>query len=183
MAIPYTSPEQCLEDATKLKDAGNTALGKKQYTEAIRLYEESFLAMHIVVTGRSRSVWADPFFQTSLSGGPFDGQHGHIVRLILRVRLVANIVLAYLKLENWDEARFWGMRTINIMRETTGADEPIREFVAARELGKIYYRTGLAAKEMGDLEEARGLVRTAAEYLPNDPIVRKELVASAPRLG
>ena len=182
MAVPYKPPEQCLEEATKLKDAGNEALAKNRYEDAVRLYEESFLAIHIVVEGRSRSVWADAFFQKELQGGTFDKLHGHVVRLILRVRLVANIVLAYLKLNNYDEAQFWGMRTIKIMREMT-ADEPLREFPAAKEMGKIYYRTGLACKEKGDTVEARQLLKIAAEYLPNDPIVQKELTTVAPQLG
>ena len=183
MAVPNKSPEQCLEEATKLKDAGNEALTKTQYLAAIRLYEESFLAMHIVCKGRSRWVWADAFFQKELQGGTFDKQHGHMVRMVLRIRLVANMVLAFLKLGNSQEAYFWGKRSIDIMKESTGTDEPMTGFVAAKELGKIYYRTGLACKELGYNIEARQFIKVAAAYLPNDAIVGKELAAVAPRLG
>lgn len=99
------------------------------------------------------------------------------------MRLVANIILAYLKLANYDEAKFWGIRSINLFRGTMGdaedggegEDEAMLGFPAAREMGKMYYRTGLAMKELGEREKATGLMKTAVKYLPGDAIVRKDL--------
>ena len=185
MAVPYISPMACLEEAARLKGEGNDALHGKHYREAIELYERAFLAMHIVCQGRRRSVWADAFFQTRIHEGVFKGQDGHVARLVLRVQLVANIVHAYLNLENYEEARFWGERTINIIRENTPGfeDEPLRDFVAAKELGKIYFRTGKACKALKDYVEAKRLLRVALGYLPGDQSqIKSELdTCHAPR--
>ncbi|KAJ9660136.1 hypothetical protein H2201_007043 [Coniosporium apollinis] len=184
MAVPHSPPETCLEEATKLKDAGNAALQAQRYEEAIQLYEQAFTAMHIVVEGRRRAIWAGPYFEQEIQGGTFAGQYAQMVRLILRVKLVANTLLAYLKLEDWEEVKFWGMRSINLMEDHRGeVAEPMLEFAAAKELGKIYYRTGVAWKMLGDEAEARRLLRIAALYLPNDEIVRKELASVALKIG
>lgn len=184
MAEPYLTPSQCLEAATRLKDEGNAALQKNEYQAAIHLYEQSFLAIHIVVCGRRRSIWADAYFQNQITTGPFAGQHAQIVRIMLRVRLVANIILAYLKLSNYEEARFWGTRTINLFRRTIDAevgeagerdDEAVLGFPAAKEMGKIYYRTGIAMRELGERQKAKRLIKTAVKYLPGDATVKKDL--------
>lgn len=183
MAVPYVSPERCLEEATKLKDEGNAALRKSDFNRALRLYIESFRAMHIVCQGHRRSIWAEAYFHKEITEGTFKGQHGQIVRLILRVRLVANIVQAYLKLENFEEAHFWGMRSINLMRESITGPELSLDFPAFHERGKIYYRTGVACKALGKTLEARHLFSIAVVYLPNDSIVRKELDATTLPIG
>ena len=188
MAEPYKSVEECLENATKLKDEGNEALRQMKYKEAIRLYERSFLAIHIVCQGRRRSIWADAFFQKEIRSGQFKDQHAQLIRLYLRVRLVANIVLAYLKLGEFEMAKFWGMRSITLFRGTRALadveeDDAVLAFPAATEMGKIYYRTGVAVKELGDKFQARSLMRIAIKYLPNDPIVQRDLASLAPRLG
>ncbi|KAL9616461.1 MAG: hypothetical protein Q9160_008677 [Pyrenula sp. 1 TL-2023] len=185
MTAPYDSPEKCLEAADRLKSLGNDALNKGDYREAIRQYEASFLAMHILVKGRRRNIWADAFFHADLKGGIFDGQNGHTVRLLLRIRLVANIVLAYLKLGEAEEARFWGMRTITLFRDAVGGteDTAMQGFFASKEIGKIYYRTALAKKELGDRGGARELINIAAKYLPGDRIVQEEVGRLALKLG
>ena len=184
MKVPYDSPELCLEEATKLKDAGNAAM-RKDPARAIELYFESFEKIHIICTGRRRSIWGDAWFDRILDGGPFAGEHGQVVRLILRVRLVANIVKAYLDLEDYTMAAFWGMRTIKMMRDATGSeeDEPMLSFPAAVEMGKIFYRTAVAYKAQGDTSEARRLLRVAAGYLPRDEAIKRELASVALRLG
>ncbi|MCJ1406958.1 hypothetical protein MMC19_001028 [Ptychographa xylographoides] len=176
MDIPYNTAEECLEEATQLKAAGNKALGKTQYKEAIKLYEKAFLAIHIVCDGRRRSVWGDEHFHRELQSGSFRGQHGQIVRLVLRVRLVANIVHAYLQLQDYDEARFWGKRSIDLMPEVLEDedDQMSSNFVAAPEMGKIYYRTALAYRALGNTVESRRLLEMALKYLPNDKVVRAE---------
>lgn len=184
MAIPPPPVEKCLEEATRLKDEGNDALRKQKYHDALRLYRESFLHLMIVVDGRRRSIWGEGYFQVDCKGGPFDKQPAQLIRLILRIRLVSNTVMAYLKLEDYEEAKFWGMRTINLFRTNLGGvNEAIIDFPAAPELGKIYYRTGIACRSMGDKEAAYELLKTAVKYLPNDPIVQKDFNALAPRLG
>ena len=183
MAVPYVSPERSLEEATRLKDEGNAALQKNDPRQAVRLYIESFRAIHIVCQGRRRSIWADTYFHREMTEGAFKGQHGQLVRMILRVRLVANIVQAYLKLKDFEEARFWGMRTINLVRESILGTEPDPDFPASKEMGKIYYRTGMACKELNKAPEARDLFRVAVVHLPNDPLVRKELDATTLPIG
>ncbi|KAF2433634.1 hypothetical protein EJ08DRAFT_607426 [Tothia fuscella] len=177
MAIPYDRPETCLEEATKLKDAGNEQLITKQAPhEAIKLYVQAFKKIHIICNGRRRSIRGDAWFDIILRDGTFEGRHGQMVRMILRIRLVANMVKAYLDLEDWKEAHFWGMRTINLMRQGMDDEDTVMiGFPAAPEVGKIYYRTGLAAKRLGDDSEARRLLRVAQAYRPNDPFVDREL--------
>jgi tetratricopeptide (TPR) repeat protein len=183
MAEPYKTPEACLDDCTRLKDEGNAAIAKQMYHEAIRLYVEAFHAMHIVCKGRIRHIWGDRFFQKDLVGGQYDKQEGLIVRLVLRVKLVANMIQAYVKLADYEEAKFWGMRTITTMREALRDQDFVPDFVAGDPLGKIYYRTGVAFKALGDKDEARSLLRVAEKYLPNDQNVKKELASVALRLG
>ena len=185
METPYKTAEECLEEAAKLKDEGNEALKNKKYKEAIALYERAFLAIHIVCEGRRRSVWADEYFHRELQSGPNKGQHGQMIRLVLRVRLVANIVHAYLQMHDYEEAKFWGKRSIDLMYDPLDVenDGPIPDFVAAPEMGKIYYRTAMAYKALGDKDEARRLLKFAAKYLPTDKIVRLEHDALNPRLG
>ncbi len=180
MAVPYTPREECLEQSTKLRDAGDKALQDGRFEEAIDLYIQAFAAMHIRVRGRERMVWADGFFTGTLSGGLYDGKLADEVRWTIRVWLVANIVLAYLKLEECDEARFWGQRSINNIREHRlhlglPQDEPIRGFEGSDWLGLIYFRTGLAYKALGERETARTLFHVAVAYLPDDLSIKKEL--------
>ncbi|KAF2840414.1 hypothetical protein M501DRAFT_1002764 [Patellaria atrata CBS 101060] len=191
MAVPHKTPTECLEEATRLKDEGNVALGQQNYWGAIKLYEKAFFAIHIICKGRRREIWGDAWFQTQCKGGQYDGQHAQQVRVVLRVKLVANIVLAYIKLQEWDEAHFWGLRTINILRDSmrdamgmqAEEDTPMLGFAAANEMGKIYYRTGLACREMGDKSEARRLFRVAKMYLPHDAAINKAISSVAIMLG
>lgn len=186
-AVPYKSAAECLDEATRLKDEGNVALQKNQFREALSLYEEAFKAMHIVVSGKRRSIWGNAFFEVNLHSGRYAEQYGQLVRLILRVKLVANTTLAYLKLENYHMAKFWGMRSIQLMREGMGIendddDEPMLGFAAANEMGKIYYRTGLACKALDEKEQARKLLRIAGQYLPRDPQVSAAYASVALRI-
>jgi tetratricopeptide (TPR) repeat protein len=182
MDVPYPSVETCLEESTRLKSAGNEALKIQQYHEALRLYREAFLHLLIVCQGRRRSIWGDAYFQKQCSGGTFDGQEAQMVRFLLRLRLVSNTVMAYLKLEDYEEAKFWGMRSINLMRNGLEDDELIMGFEGAPEVGKIYYRTGVACREMGDKAQARDLIKVAARYLVHDKTVQRDLAALSPRI-
>lgn len=183
MEVPYATPEACLEESSRLKDLGNDAL-KKDPAKAIEIYFQAFKALHIICSGRRRSIWGDPWFATQLTSGPFKNQHGQVVRLVLRVKLVANVIKAYLDLGEWEEAHFWGMRTILLMREAIREeDEPMDAFPAKDQMGKIYFRTGVASKMLEDKSEARKLLRIAKLYLPRDENVDKMLASVALRLG
>ena len=191
-AKPHLSPEHCLRETARLKGEGNAALGEGRYHDCLQLYNQAWEAMHIVVAGRQRHIHADAFFGRELSEPPYAGKNGSAERLILRVHLVANTCLVYLKLKDYDEAVFWGMRTINMIREAMGVDaastiapedEAVLDFPAADQMGKVYYRTAVAYKEMDDKETARRLLRVAKVYLPRDPVVSSELAACALRIG
>lgn len=94
----------------------------------------------------------------------------------------------YIKMENWDEVRFWGMRSIQLLRESMGMDphyeyvERMLGFAAANEMGKIDHRSGLACRYMEKTEQARKLFRVAARYLPHDPLVARDLASVALRI-
>lgn len=180
IAEPYEAPEACLARCDALKEAGNEAMKNGKYREAITSYEESFTAMHIVVVGRRRHIWGDHHFDKRLVGGAYDKQDGNYVRMILRIKLVANMILAHYKLELFDDAKFWGMRSITMMRDALGqgADVPKPDFAASGSWGQIYYRTGLACRELEDHDGAREMFRIAAEWLPDDPLVQKEKAAT-----
>lgn len=190
MTIPVKTPEVCLEEAHTLKDQGNALLQQGKYRDAIAKYEASFAAIFILCKGRRRDIWAEAHFQTTLTSGTFKDQNGGLVCMTLRVRLVANICQAYLKLREYEETQFWGMRTIKMIRiamlgdgeGNMEDDEVFVQIPAAAEVGKIYYRTGIATRELGDPDEARRLLRVAEKYLPNDPQVKRDLATVAPRL-
>ena len=187
--IPNPSPEECLDKASDLKDTGNDLIRSKKYTEALQAYFDAFAAMHIAVNGRERTVYADGYFAHECSTGRFANQRADYVRMLLRVKLVANIVLTYLKLDEYDEAYFWGKRTIILFQKSISSEEyagypsesdwigtpVLLNFGAASEMGKIYFRTAQAAREVGKQEEVIRLLRAAAAYLPRDEAVHKEL--------
>ena len=191
-AVPNPTPEECLEKCTSLKDAGNVSLQAGSYHHALQQYIDAFAAIYIMVSGRTRTVHADGYFMKVLESGIYKDQHGQTARVALRVRLVANIVLVYLKLKEWEEAYFWGRRTIVILwqhfRPEHGYDNEnwigdiIPGYTASPEIGKIFFRTAQAAKEMGKTGEFEKLVRHAAQYLPRDETVQKELRTFQPLL-
>jgi tetratricopeptide (TPR) repeat protein len=187
MAIPLGSPTERLIAAAAHKDAGNAALMANQPLEALEHYRKAWEAMFIIVNGKHRKLHGEGYFDTTLTEPPFEGQYGGMVRTVLRVRLVANSLLAHLKLKDWDTVVHIGMRTINIMRGGQEGLEPEQEasngWIAGSEMGKIYYRTALAFKEMDDKYEARRLLKVAVLYLPNDGRVREMIRECALRLG
>lgn len=92
MARAYDGPNECLVAAAGLKDAGNAALMAGHARKALELYVDAFKAMHIVIDGRRRQVWAEQFYETYIHTGQFKGMWGGIVRLELRIKLVANTI-------------------------------------------------------------------------------------------
>ena len=188
--VPDPSPEQSLDKGFELKEAGNKLLQDGLYHEALNRYVESFAAIHITVSGRLRSIHADGYYIRELLSGPHKGMRGDLVRMILRVQLVANVVLTYLKLEEWAEAYFWGKRSIVIFRQSVTGDEAddfgdedpqtwlgetwAQRFPAHDAMGKIFYRTALASRKLGKITDMRILMRAAKIYLPRDGIVQQE---------
>lgn len=175
-AQPLPSPEECLRESTRLKREGNAELQAGRYHAALALYTRSWEAIHITVAGHARHVHGDAFFDLRMREPPYEGKFGQAERLVLRVQLVANTCLAFLKLEQYDECIFWGMRTITTLRDGMGLDpdadvgaheEAVPGFPAAAEMGKVYWRTALAWKAKDEKMEARRLARVAMVYLPN----------------
>lgn len=151
--IPDPTPEECLSKGDALKKAGNQLLKSGSYREALEKYTASFSAIHITVSGRTRIIHAEGYYIRELTSGPHKGMRGDYVRLILRVQLVANIVFAYLKLEEFAEAHFWGKRSIVLFRQSVtgddsedlGGEDPQSWLRAARfpahdVMGRIFYR-------------------------------------------
>ncbi|KAI1132520.1 hypothetical protein F5Y10DRAFT_231312 [Nemania abortiva] len=190
-AVKPPPPEHCLAECMKLKNEGNQLLQKGEVRAALEAYNHAWEAIHIIVRGRQRHVHAEAFFARDLVDEPFAGKNGQLERMNLRLQLVANTCLAYLKLEDWEELKFWGMRTIQLMRQATGAndnpippeDEALLGFPSATQVGKIYYRTAKALEQLGDRDEARRLLRVAQVYLPTDPVVKKSLAGMALKIG
>ncbi|RYP51199.1 hypothetical protein DL769_010849 [Monosporascus sp. CRB-8-3] len=215
-AVAPQGPERCLDEAARLKGEGNTRMQAGDYAGALESYARAWEAMHIVVRGRRRHIHGEAFFARQLSGdgsGAWTGRNGAMERLVLRVQLVANTCLAYLRLGRWDDVCFWGMRSIAMLRQARltpplhqqqnnglardfdfydddddeldvpPEDEAVLGFPAAVQMGKIYYRTAVAYRELGDKARARRLLRVAAVYLPHDENVKRELAACALRLG
>lgn len=188
-AIPDPTPEQCLDKAFALKDAGNELLKLGLYRKALQKYNDSFGAIHIHVSGRVRTVHCDGFYIRDLTSGVYKGRRGDYARMILRVQLVANIVLAYLKLEDCVEAHFWGKRSIVLFRHSVTGEQSDEigddgqdwltptwafRFPAHDAMGKIFYRTALASRALGKVADVKTLMKAAAVYLPHDEIVQKE---------
>ena len=197
-AIPDPTPEQCLEKCFSLKEAGNELLKLGLYRQALEKYIDSFRAIHIYVSGRVRTVHCDGFYVRELTSGTYKGQRGDYARMILRVQLVANVVLAYLKIEEFTEAHYWGKRSIVLFRQSvTGeASDEIGDdgqdwltqtwatrFPAHNAMGKIFYRTALASRALGKIADVKTLMKAAAAYLPHDEIVQREMRALQEKAG
>jgi hypothetical protein len=172
MAIPYTTVAQCLEESSQLMEAGDKALASSQNQnnaqQALDYYTKSFHAIHILVKGRTRRVLADSFFHSELDSGRFKGQTGTTMRIILRINLVSRTVGAYLKLQKWADAAFWGLRSISMLRRgiDTEFESFLMELVAVSDIGLLYLRTGIAVRKMEmemEMEEGGGTANAELE--------------------
>jgi hypothetical protein len=150
MAVPIPSLIECCESATTLMEQGDEALVSNNPQEALDLYIKAFHAIHILIHGRTRRVLADVFFHEGMETGRFAGQTGMTVRVLLRLKLVSRCVLAHLHLAAWDDAAFWGMRTIRIMRDSMDVEfeDFLSDFIGGEDVGMIYVRTGVALWKM-----------------------------------
>ncbi len=176
MAMPDPSPSECIENAVKHKNAGNMELYASNYKLAISEYKEAFESLYIDRDILSERVAAQMsnFFNGRLESGTYKGQNAQDTRNALRVQLTANTVLAYLKLQDWTTAYEWGSRAINYLM--TIQIDPFSNIVPAQaDHAKLYYRTALALKGLGKLEEAHSMLSAASRFTPNDPVIAKEM--------
>ncbi|KAL8821757.1 MAG: hypothetical protein Q9191_007246 [Dirinaria sp. TL-2023a] len=187
---PEPTPEECLDRATSIKDEGNKLLLAGEHRQALQKYIDAFAAIHIDVSGRTRSIYADGYYIRQLESGLYKHQRGDYVRMVLRIKLVANVVQTYLKLEEYAEAHFWGKRSIILFRQgmtgmissdikedmTTSwlAETSNMHIPAKAEMGKIFYRTALATRAMGKNADVKNLINAAAMFLPYDEQVQRE---------
>lgn len=192
MDTPYDTVQKCLEDCVALMESGDRELNAGHAEGALELYIKAFQAIHILISGRTRRVFADSYFHEGVESGRFAGQTGTTVRIILRIALVTRAVSAYLKLQQWEEAAFWGMRSIKIMREAmdTEFENFLSDFIPTNDVGTLYIRTGIAFKKMEEnksvelaiydhdksFASSEGLFRAAPKYFkgPCEMIVKKE---------
>ncbi|XPS81799.1 Pyruvate kinase [Ascochyta lentis] len=152
MAIPPPTLQQSCELATQHLHTGDALLAKGAAgaCEALEAYKQAFHAIHILIKGRTRRVLADTFFHAHITNGPYAGQTGMTVRVILRLRLVARTMSAHLTTSSWSEAAFWGMRSVRIMREAMDAEFEnfLAELVGGDDVALVYIRAGIALYKM-----------------------------------
>jgi hypothetical protein len=150
MEVPVPSLASCCERATLHMGKGDALILAGKPQEALDTYIEAFHAIHILIHGRTRRVLADVFFDEGIESGAFAGQVGMTVRITLRLRLVCRMIGAYLQLSQWNEAAFWGMRSIRIMRQTmnTEFEDFFTRIVGGNDVGFIYARTAVAFEKM-----------------------------------
>ncbi|KAF1954942.1 hypothetical protein CC80DRAFT_416109 [Byssothecium circinans] len=149
MQTPHPTVQECVETCTSLIAQGDAVLAAKTPAAAhaaLEIYNRAFHAIHIIINGRIRRVLAEAFFHTAIPAGRFASQSGTTVRTLLRIRLVSRHVLAYLRLREYGDAAFWGMRSIRIMREamTTEFEDFLAEFVGMSDVGPLCCRTAMA---------------------------------------
>lgn len=152
MAVPAPTLLESCDLATDLLHTGDALLaqGADHAAQAIHAYTAAFHAIHILIAARTRRVLADTFFHATLPSGQYAGLTGMTVRIILRLKLVARVMLAHLSLRNYGEALFWGLRSARIMGEAMDAqfERFLAELVGGDDVGLVYVRAGVALGEM-----------------------------------
>ena len=183
--IPEASPLERLEESNRLKNSGNEALAAGDLEKALNLYIQALDELFVVCSGRRRMDTRKAYFDVELIGSQFPVRSGMGVYYLLRAKLAANITQVYLKMESYEETYFWGNRAIDTMHkyqesyeDRLGIGSPANDAI-----GRIFYRTGVAAKALGDESEARRLFKVAADYLPNDLQIKRDLASVALRIG
>ena len=161
-AIPDPTPDESLAKGFALHQEGEQLLNAGKPQVALTKYTDSFAAIHITVSGRTRIIHAEGYYMRELEApGKYKGWQAHYVRMVLRVQLVASVIIAYMKMEDWVEAYFWGKRSILLLRSgTTGnQSEDLSDldsqtwfteqtwaagFPARKEMGQIFFQVNEA---------------------------------------
>ena len=194
-AIPAPTPEECVEECWRRKHLGLEKLAKKDYTDTLEEYVRAFGEIFIFVEGRKREVVCDAYFSTELDSGTFKGQYGHSVRLHLRVQLVACVMQAYLLMGDYEEAWFWGQRSVRLMREGMqgmeaiggeGWNEWVEEtvgvgFPGRKDMAWVFFRSAVARRKVLEEEEreveVEALIFAAERFAVGDQLLGAELKA------
>ncbi|KAF1968045.1 hypothetical protein BU23DRAFT_481624 [Bimuria novae-zelandiae CBS 107.79] len=148
MIVPYPTVQESCERATTLMEEGDLLLATNNPEAALASYINAFDAIHIKILGRSRRVLADGHFSEDIVAGRYAGQAAMTVRVILRISLVARVVHAYLLLSRPEEAAFWGVRSIKLMRHgtspTSAMEDFFSEFIGSADMACLYAWTAAA---------------------------------------
>ena len=194
-AIPVPTPEECLAACQEQKHKGQDLVARKDYEAALQEYTTAFSHIHITVSGRKRDVHCESYYSTELTSGRFKGQNGSHVRLLLRMQLVSAVMQALLLLENFEEAYFWGQRSIRLLKYGMVSDEGIGGngweewvmessqmiFPGKADMAWVFYRAALAKRGIGktqeDEEEIKALLLGAKVYGTGDEMLGTELAA------
>jgi len=180
MKIPNPTVCDYLERAAKLKDSGNEEFKAGKFAQSISLYYEAYEAMQVKVDKGTRfAVFMDGYFTlTELRNGRYAGKRGDLVRHQLGSHLNFNLIQAYLKLEDWNNALKWGERAIDDI-ERNNAHQFISDghpsLITDAEKSKAYYRTALACNALGKAIKRRRNLLIAQQYAPDDPNIKREL--------
>ena len=182
---PEATPLERLKECENIKNFGNKALTSGNYQDALDFYIRALDEIFVVCSGRSRLDTRKSYFDVILNDDHFPSHSGMEIYFLLRAKLAANILKAFLKMKNFEEALFWGTRAIDTMHEyqENYNDRLAMGTPANDAVGRIFYRTGVAAKALGDESEARRLFRVAMDYLPGDEQIKRDLASVALRIG
>lgn len=186
MKVPHPTAAEYLESAAKLKDVGNEAFKAGEYALSIRTYIRAYEVMHFIVEGKRFAIMLDGYFASNpLIGGRFNGQRGDLVRHHLGSQLNWNILQAYLKMEDWEQAYLWGERAISDI-EYANVQQSILDgtpnLVTTAEKAKVYWRMAVASKALDRKQVwARSLIK-ANMFAPNDKAIQRELMALEKKL-
>lgn len=115
---------------------------------------------------------------TELRKGRYAGKRGDLVRHQLGSHLNFNLIQAYLKLEDWENALKWGERAVDDI-EHNNAHQFISDghpsLITDAEKSKAYYRTAMACKALGKANKRRQNLLIAQRYARDDPNIKREL--------
>ncbi|KAJ4352109.1 NADH dehydrogenase [ubiquinone] 1 alpha subcomplex assembly factor 3 [Didymosphaeria variabile] len=159
MAIPYPTVRESCELATTLMEEGDLLLATNNPQNALNAYIKSFDAIHIKISGRDRRILADGHFADDIHEGRYAGQAAMTVRVVLRIRLVARVIHAYIQLGLPNEAAFWGIRSIKLVRQGTppsaDMDDFFADFIGSSDIALMYAWTAAALTLMEEDEKWR----------------------------
>ncbi|KAL5424588.1 hypothetical protein PMIN04_003126 [Paraphaeosphaeria minitans] len=206
MKVPYPTVRESCELATTLMDEGDLFLATNKPQLAHDAYIKSFDAIHIKISGRNRRILADGHFANDIHEGRYAGQAAMTVRVVLRIRLVARMIRTYIHLGQPNEAAFWGIRSIKLVRQgmspNADMDDFFSDFIGSSDIAMIYAWTAGALRLMdgeekwkeeiegytfedGGVADAEVMWRRAGLYFANERYAgdRKGMVKEMKRVG